>query len=618
MAKRSKTKPAAAAPRELVVPERLRVLLEAALIIGLGLWIYAPAFRGDWLWDDDWYITRQPLLRDIGGLWKIWVQPGSFFEYYPIEETLLWMQWHLWGTETLGYHLTTVALHIANALMVWRLLDKLGLRKAWLGGLLFAVHPVMVDSVAWIAETKNTLSLLPFLFALCAWIDYEAAGKSRDYVLALGLFTVAMLCKITMAPFFALILLYAWWKRGGIGERDFEAAAPFFVVAVVLGWLSLAAGQWYNARQTKILDVAPINGFLSHVALAGQALAFYFSHCFWPVNLLPTYPQWTVDPASPLSYLAWPIVAGAIYWLWRRRKSWGRHALLGMGFFLIFLAPFVGFITVSYMAFTWVMDHFLYIPLIGIIGLVVAAIGSMEGRLSVSARPIIRGLIAAMVGLLALEARGYTVAYTDEATLWGYAVERNPNNWMAQDNLAKALLLLNRPQEAAEHFAASLQLRPGRAETYSNLGRALVAMDRVPEALAEFDQALANSPADPEIYNQKGVALLRASRFAEAQAQFERAIQLRPSYAIAIENLGTALAQSGHLPEAIAQFTAALRINPDDADNLDNVGSALLQSGRTDEAVAEFQRALQINPDDARAQQNLANLKAPGSNTVPK
>ncbi len=609
MAKRSKPKPAAAAPAELVVPDRLRVLLQAALIIGLGLWIYAPAFHGDWLWDDDWYITRQPLLRDVGGLWKIWFQPGSFFEYYPIEETLLWMQWHLWGTETLGYHLTTVALHVANALMVWRLLDKLGLRKAWLGGLLFAVHPAMVDSVAWIAETKNTLSLLPFLFALCAWIDYEATGKPRDYALALGLFTVAMLCKITMAPFFALILLFAWWKRGRIGERDLLAAAPFFVIAVVLAWLSHASGSWYYESEGKVTEVAPLDGLSAHVALAGQSLAVYFSHCFWPVSLLPTYPQWTVDPSSPLQFVAWPILGVAIFWIWRRRKTWGRHALLGIGFFLLFLAPFVGFITISYMTFTWVMDHFLYLPLIGIIGLVVAAVGSIEDRISLSARPIITGLIAALVALLAFEARGYAVAYTDEETLWGYAVEHNPNGWMAQDNLAKALLLLNRPQEAAEHFEASLQLRPGRAETYSNLGRALVAMDRVPDALAEFDRALAISPANPEICNQKGVALLQASRFSEAQTQFERAIQLRPGYAIAIENLGSALAQSGHLPEAIAQFAAALKIDPDDADTHDNMGSALMQSGRTDDARVEFEKALQFKPDDARARQGLEKLR---------
>jgi hypothetical protein len=149
------------------------------------------------------------------GLWSIWFEPGSQLDYYPIKASVQWLQWHLWGMDTLGYHLTNVVLHILSALLVWRLLSKFGLRLAWLGGLIFAIHPVQVESVAWIAELKNTLSLPPFLLAMCAWIDYEERGKAKDYFLALGLFLVAMLCKLTVVLFPLVILLYAWWRRGG-------------------------------------------------------------------------------------------------------------------------------------------------------------------------------------------------------------------------------------------------------------------------------------------------------------------------------------------------------------------------------------------------------------------
>jgi Flp pilus assembly protein TadD len=611
MAKRSKRKsaPVPAAAREdessgsadVVAPGGLMVLLRAALIVGVGLWVYSPAFHGDWLWDDDWYITRNPLLRDGTGLWAFWFHPGSWVEYYPIHETLLWIEWNLFGNDTLGYHLVTVALHLIDALLVWCLLAKFGLRKAWLGGLIFAVHPACVDSVAWIVETKNTLSLLPFLLAMCAWIDYEASKAPRDYACALVLFLVAMLCKMTVSPFPALILLYAWWKRGRIAWRDVAASAPFFVVSLGLGLLTLACGTWYYQNRGTMPEAEPVIAWPSRIALAGQTLGVYFAHCFWPVGLLPSYPQWQVDPSSPLQFLPWPILAGLLVLLWQMRSTWGRHALLGLGFFLIFLGPFVGFKPASYMHFTWVMDHFLYIPLIGLIGLSVAAIGSIEERLPASARPIVTGAITAVVALLAFEANGYAVAYSNEATLWGYTVEHNPDDWMAQDNLAKALLLLHRPEEAAPHFEASIQLRPDRAQTHLNLGDALVQMGRIPEGIAEFDQALRLSPTDPAIHNQKGVALLQAGRIPEALAQFEQAVKLRPTYVIALDNLGTALAQSGRLPEALDRFAAALKIVPDDVQTLDNYGSALLQSGLAAEALAAFQHALRLDPPDPKA-----------------
>src|SRR5271170_4808966 len=160
------------------------LLLRALLIVAAGFWVFAPALRGDWLMDDDLYVTQNVLLNDPARLWKIWFAPGSLIEYYPIEASAQAIQWRLWHMDTLGYHATNLLLHLASALLVWRLLGKFGLRLAWLGGLIFAVHPVQVESVAWIAELKNTLSLPPLLLAMCAYIDYEERGKKRDYFLA--------------------------------------------------------------------------------------------------------------------------------------------------------------------------------------------------------------------------------------------------------------------------------------------------------------------------------------------------------------------------------------------------------------------------------------------------
>ena len=212
-------------------------LLKAGVIALAVLAVYWPCLGGGWIWDDHLYITHNPLLHDPARLWKAWFDPGSFIEYYPIEQSVRWGQWQIFGTaddNTFGYHLTNILLHI-NALLVWRLLAKVGLRLAWLSGLIYAVHPTAVESVAWISELKNTLSQAPLLLAMCAIVDYENRNKREHYYAALVFFLAAMLCKASVSPFPIAILLYIWWKRGRIGWADIKDSAPFFAISLVLG-----------------------------------------------------------------------------------------------------------------------------------------------------------------------------------------------------------------------------------------------------------------------------------------------------------------------------------------------------------------------------------------------
>ena len=609
MAKRSKRKSAGVTTSpvaEDLARGPLYFWLGVAAIVLAVFWVYSPSIAGGWLWDDDWYITQQPLVRNLGGLGKFWFAPGSWTEYYPLHETLIWIEWHLFGAATPGYHLVTITLHALNALLVWRLLERLGMGKAWLGGFLYAVHPVAVDSVAWIAETKNTLSTLPCLLAMIAWVDYENDRKPRDYTLALLYFTAAMLCKIAVVPLPVVFLLYAWWKRHRVGARDLAAVAPFLLIAIVLTAIDLGASEVYSHKPGNTPDSLPQLDLVSRIALSGQSIGVYFAHIVWPVGLLPNYPQWTIGTPSPLAFIPCLVVAAVFVVLWLRRASWGASAILGLGAFVLFLAPFTGLMVPSYMAFTWVMDHFLYLAMISPIALFVAALDSIDNRVPAQWHIAVTGVATLVATLLAFEAHSYAGAFADEATLWGYTVEHNPGDWLAQDNVGKALLLQNQPEDAANHFRIALLLRPGRAQTHLNLGRSLVAMNHLDDGLAEYDTALTLNPTDPEIYNQKGVAFLQANRAAEAIAPLQRAVELRPHYAIGLENLGTALALTGRLGEAVEKFRASLDVNPNDVATHVNLGRALHQLGRNAEANDQFRQALQLDPDNAAAKAALA------------
>jgi hypothetical protein len=461
----------------------------ALLIAATAFCIYGPVLHGNWLWDDDYLISQNRLVRDPYGIWDIWFQPGTLIDYFPLTVSIEWLEWQLWPNDTFPYHFTNVILHGISGLLVWRLLGKLGLRLAWLGGLIFVIHPVQVESVAWMTELKNTLSLPPFLLAMCAWIDYDRRGRLEDYLAALGLFFVAMLCKTSMVMFPVIILLHAWWKRGRVGWLDLKKSAPFFAVSLALGLAVLHFRHFGVGGQP-----VPLGGFFSRLACAGLSISFYFSKCFLPVDLLPIYPQWNIDPPSLEQFLPWPILAGVIYWLWSRRQPWGRHALFGLGFFLVNLAPFIGFSTISFMRFTWVMDHFLYLPIIGLIGLTVAALGQVDARLSDSTRSFRIGSLTLVLALLTFGSFSYARVFVGLETLWSYTVQRSPEVWLAHNNLGYILAQSGRLPEATEQFEEALRLNPNYAEAHNNLGFIFEHTGRKPEAIDQYKEALRSDP----------------------------------------------------------------------------------------------------------------------------
>ena len=555
--------------------------------------------------DDNLYVTGHPLLHDPHRLWKTWFAPGSFIEYYPIEETLLYLQWRILGPDTLGYHLTNVFLHIANGLLVWRLLEKFGLRWAWLGGLLFVVHPAQVESVAWIAELKNCLSLLPFLVAMIFWIDYEEHRQPRDYAFALGLFTIAMLCKISMAPFPFVILLYAWWKRGSIGWGDLKAALPFLVIAVLLALLTLRCGEWFLQLHRTLPPVVVAGGFSERVARGGICLAFYLSQFFWPVDLSPLHPLWAFDPHQWREFLPWLIFLAGSIWFWTQRKTWGRHAILGLGFFILMITPFLGFNTVSYQNFTWVMDHFLYLPVIGLIGLVIAALGQIANQLSPGARVGGAGVVALALLVLTAQSHAYAAVFSSSVASNGYVIARYPGMWTVRNNLGEALRQEGRIAEAEAQLREAERIRPTYSAPFNNLGGLLMLAGRYPEAIAQFQEAIRLQPDYPEALAGLGNTLVLSGKTADAVPYYRTALKSDPDYAKAHNSLGNALLQLGQLDEARAECEKSIQLNPDYTDAYCTLGLVLFQQGDLDGALTQFQIAHQIDPINPHIRKGL-------------
>jgi len=556
-------------------------LLHAAIIVLAGLWVYAPSYHGDWLWDDDQLLTTNPVVQSasLRGLSKLWFNPDGA-DFFPLSYTALWAQWPFFKNQPTGYHVTTILLHIISSLLLWALLHRMRIPGAWLSGLIFAIHPVAVESVAWVSETKNTLSLPLFLLSCLCWVVQDEAQegprRTQFYSLSLVLFLLAMLAKTSMVALPVLLLLYAWWKRGTITLQDVIRAAPFFLISLVLGIITIKYQHGRAIGAEKIL----VGGATSRIATAGMAILFYLKQIIWPVNLLPIYPRWEVDPPKAWQFLAWPVIGATAAWLWANRGTadrprWGRHVLFGLGFFLLMVLPVLGFVTISYMRITWVADHFIYLPMIGVIALIGAAVTRWYEQSAESSRPLILagGAVAlAACGLLAFR---YANVWASEDALWTHTLKTNPNAWQAHNRLGAKKFSRGDIEGGYYHFTQSTRLRPDLGETHNNLGSALAAKGRLDEAINEFAEACQLMPNVAAMRVNLANGLFRAGRFVEAGDAFRFLLDKEPNNAALLNNYAVTLYRQGKKEEAVLLFRKALEINPDLKDAREGLAVAL-------------------------------------------
>ncbi|HEY8994011.1 MAG TPA: tetratricopeptide repeat protein, partial [Lacunisphaera sp.] len=614
----------AATPAVAAPPVNIGVtLLKAAILLALGIYIYYPSLYGLYLWDDDFLIQNNPVVHDPQGIWYIWSDPEhALIDFFPLTVSVEWLIWQIFYDPTVHdpqfvqmtfyFHITSLILHLIDGLMIWYLFRKMGIRLAYLGALIFVVHPVLVESVSWMAELKNTIAMPTFILAVVAWLNFERTRNLWYYVASFVLYVISMLTKTSGVMFPVIILLYDWWKNP---ETNFvslffqEAEASFRAVLALFNfgpgyfrrfWNEVSHLRWTYVPTIPFFIVAVadayylilylrhgvgeqfipglLGGPIGRTACAGLSLIFYFSKCVLPYNLLPIYPQWEVNnPSFSLEYilkfLPWPVMAFGFWWLWKRSaQPWARAAFFGFGFFFLNLLPFVGWRAISFMRFGWVMDHFLYVPILGLIGLAAAAAGDLYDRIPRTAGALRIAAVSAAVALVAVFTFGshlYAGDFVDRLTYWTYECQHNWVAWPAHNNRGNQLL----------------------------------------------DNAT--------VAERKGYLAEAAAMFAESKKEFQIALMLNPVYTEAHNNLGYILTREGHYAEAEAEFRTALSYTPDFESaqmNLAHVlqlenaqmhnqrGVDLANKGEYKAAEAEFRQAVQLTPESQQAQQNLSHV----------
>jgi tetratricopeptide (TPR) repeat protein len=575
-----------------------------ALIVLLTIVSYLPALRCGFVWDDDAYVTENPLLTAPDGLKRIWFSAHRQSQYFPLVYTTLRFERKLWGLNPIGYHVVNVLLHGVNALLVWTVLRRLALPGAWLAAAIWAVHPVNVESVAWITELKNVQSTLLYLLALLAWMKFTDRGTVRPwryYALALLLHALALFSKTTASTLPAAMLLVLWLSKESIGWRRSVQIAPFVVFGIAAGLLSV----WWEAHLGNYSEELHFSfNALERLLIATHALWFYATKLVWPTNLTFSYARWEISSRDPLQYV-WLIgcVAVALL-LWWRRNTLGRAPVAAVVFFVAALAPVLGFIPLYTFRYSFVADHYQYVAGVGLIALFAATVSSHANTWQLG-HNMRRAL--AVPPLLALGGLTWQQAgiYRDRETLWRDTLAKNSSNWMAHNNLGNLLASQGKVSEAVAEYTAALWLKPDFAEAHYNMGNALVSQGKLLEAVAEYREAVRVDPDYGSAHYNMGNALASQGKVSEAVAEYKEALRINPDNVKAHNNLGTALASQGKVSEAMAECAAALRINPHFAEAHYNWGNALLRVGKASEAIGHYEQALRLKPDYAEAQNNL-------------
>ncbi len=591
-------------PRESSAGGKFRVnqsVVEALLLLLITAAAYVPAMRLGFVMDDDAMLTENPLIKSGKGLAGIWFG-RQLMDYFPLTYSSFWVEWRLWGMNPVGYHAVNILLHGVGVVLLWRVCVALRLARPWLVALVFAVHPVAVASVAWVAERKNTLSFPFFLLALLAYLRFEDSRARRFYLLSLGAFLLALLSKTSVVMLPVVLLLCGWWRHRKIERIDVIRTVSFFAMSLVLGLVTV----WFQNANAIGRSGLEIGGLPDRIVTAGCAVWFYLWKGLVPLHLVPIYPQWRIDSTRILWWLPVAALGIVLAALWSKRGSWGRAPFFGLAYFVVVLFPVLGFFKMSFMRYSFVADHLQYIGLPAVVALSVAGIdrvGSLFCRKSPAVLTLFwTGLILCLAGLTWRQIS----VYADSESMHRATLEGNPDCWMAHNNLAMELSARGAFDEAVLHYRTALQIKSNLPAVHNNFGMTLASCGRLDEAIQHYRLAVELDPDDAATRYNLGVALASQSKFEEAVQCHERAIHLKPDFTEARVSLANTLVSLGRISDATDQYEKAVQLDPDHARARFNYGVFLQTKGAFGKAVANYEKALANDDRSVPVRNNLA------------
>src|ERR1700758_811566 len=374
---------------------------------------YQPAWHGGVLWDDEPHIGG-PELRTLDGLRRIWFVPRTTQQYYPVLHTSFWLQQRLWGDSTTGYHLVNLLLHVGSVVLVLKILRFLRIPGAELAAIIFALHPVNVETVAWISERKNTLSGLFGLAATFSYLKFDENPRRRSYALVVGLFVFGLLSKTAIVTLPLCWLVIFWWKRGAISwRRDVVPVVPFDFVSAAAGFMPAWVEHGNIAYRTRILDLSLVDRCL----IAGRAFWFQLSKLLWPSNLMFVYPRWDINAGVSWQYLFPISVLGLLLILWSLRR-WSRAPLAGVLVYILLLLPSLGLANIYFFLYSFVADHWQYLACLGIITPCASGIVLLATRLKPWHAWLEPGVALVLGGVLFLLTWQQSRMYSNAETLY--------------------------------------------------------------------------------------------------------------------------------------------------------------------------------------------------------
>lgn len=579
-------------------------LLGGLLLAVAAVAVYYPALPGGFIVDDNVLLTDNPLIRASDGLWRIWFTTQAP-DYWPLSHTSFWLEWRLWGLWPTGYRCTNVLLHIGEALLLWQILARLAVPGAFVAALLFTVHPVNVETVAWIAQRKTLLSLLFCQLSLLSYQHVHNPGQSTRLssntwlLLSLLAFALAMLSKASVATYPLLLLCILWWQRP-LQRRDFAHLTLFLSVSAFFVLVNL----WFRSATHGLGNPGRSATGLERLLGAGAVPWFYLSKAFFPIDLILLYPEWEIDPTTWSWWL--PLVASLALTLalalWPGK--WSRPLLLIWACFCLALLPVMGFTDVGYMQPLVVADHYQHLALPFLLALLAAAWRTWQQGGSRLAAVVLMAVLASWSGIAWRHSR----QFIDGKTLYEATLASNPRSWLAHTNLGSVLFGMGRWEESIAHYREAMRLRPDFAGSHFNLAVVLRRSGQAEEALAHFRQAIERKPDYHEAQYAVAVALAEGGRNNEAITAFERYLVMAPGNAEAHYNLATTLLATGRPGEAIPHLEETLRLQPNFAEAAFNLAGILMANGRLEEALPHYERALASRPDLPGAHANLGHL----------